>query len=113
VILGGDLLELVEEEANRYTVPAQDISSLVNTILRFFELTSEKHEAMVTASKALGQERFAWSAIARKHAMLYQSLVESGFLNIRDGPTRRARRIRVAALIVSLFCSQLSHQANL
>jgi glycosyltransferase involved in cell wall biosynthesis len=70
----GGLAELVDEGVNGYSVPVKDAAALARALVRFFALPRSAQEAMAAASRRLGQERFAWPTIARKHVELYRRL---------------------------------------
>jgi glycosyltransferase involved in cell wall biosynthesis len=86
VTRAGGLVELVDEEVNGYSVPVRDPESLAHGLDRFFTLPRSRQDAMAAASRALGQDRFGWSQVARKHVDLYRRLAGM------DNPAREGAR---------------------
>jgi glycosyltransferase involved in cell wall biosynthesis len=70
----GGLLDLVDEGINGYSAAVGDPVALSAAIHRFFTLPPSQQEAMAAASRALGESRFSWTKIARKHVELYRRL---------------------------------------
>ncbi len=73
----GGLVELVDEGANGYSVPVSDPCAMARALTRFFGLPRSAQEAMATASRELGRDRFAWSSIAQRHVELYRSAADA------------------------------------
>ena len=71
----GGLVELVDDGANGYTVPIKDPEVLAQARCRFFSLSESDRQLMAAASHSLGQERFDWFVIAKKHVSLYHHRV--------------------------------------
>lgn len=70
----GGLVELVEENANGYSVPASNPYAMAKALIRFFGLPRSAQDAMAAASRQLGRDRFGWSAIAQRHVALYRRI---------------------------------------
>jgi len=78
---GGGLLDLVDEGVNGYTVPIGDPDALGAAIHKFFAMPSTCQEAMAAASRSLGERKFCWDPIARKHVELYRRLIQKQLTN--------------------------------
>jgi glycosyltransferase involved in cell wall biosynthesis len=70
----GGLLDLVVENVNGYGVPVSDPTAMAGAMTRFFSQSGPAQAAMASASRALGQDRFAWSSIAQRHVALYRRI---------------------------------------
>ena len=92
----GGLVELVEDGVNGYSVPVSDPPAMAQAITRFFSLPPSEQNAMAVASRALGQDRFAWSTIAHKHVVLYREVAEAVTATVPATPTR-GRALEVAS----------------
>jgi len=79
----GGLVELVEEGVNGFTVPVSDPPAMALAITRFFKLPPSEQNAMAIASRALGQDRFAWSTIAHKHVVLYRNVAQAATTTVQ------------------------------
>jgi glycosyltransferase involved in cell wall biosynthesis len=68
----GGLMELVADEVNGYSVPPSDPPAMAQALSRFFSQSQAAQDDMAAASRALGEDRFAWSTIAQRHVELYR-----------------------------------------